>query len=483
MTKKFESHDFSATAPTLKRFFTDPILNLIPETVSPNALTLFGGCAAGVTAFMLWMSEWMLDPETTRGKLLLIIGALLLVVYAVCDQLDGLQARRLKRGGPAGDFLDHWVDALLANLIPIGLMNFMIYDFYFTLCMTIVVSMAFWANNWETRNENERKLPFLGGLEFIWVGVVCLIMTAIWGKALWGFQILGIELRHAFYAIVISTLVFSALKNIYRARDKLTEIATPLISFGSIALYLIIKHEQNDLTWSAHYLALLTIGLMGVKHTGDQMRQLWLGTEVKSVEVLFVLPGLVLLALLFLKSQTPELAGTEFAVLLLFVLLCVWQLCFQSVNTFTLLFERFTQPLLNRAQAPRRIMVDMSATLLHHGHIRLLEQAKELGHVVVGLTSDDDLKSIKKLDTELSFDERREILLALSSVDEVVQTPWLLTNDVLDEHNIDLLVHGDDNQNHIAKERLVIFPRTEGVSSELMRKRAAENIQPTNTTA
>ena len=33
----------------------------------------------------------------------------------------------------------------------------------------------------------------------------------------------------------------------------------------------------------------------------------------------------------------------------------------------------------------KRILVDMSATLIHHGHIRLLKQASELGEVVVGL--------------------------------------------------------------------------------------------------
>ena len=35
-----------------------------------------------------------------------------------------------------------------------------------------------------------------------------------------------------------------------------------------------------------------------------------------------------------------------------------------------------------------RIMVDMSATLIHHGHIQLFRKAAELGDVVVALTSD-----------------------------------------------------------------------------------------------
>ena len=38
-----------------------------------------------------------------------------------------------------------------------------------------------------------------------------------------------------------------------------------------------------------------------------------------------------------------------------------------------------------------RIMVDMSATLIHHGHIRILKKAKELGTVIVALTTDEEI--------------------------------------------------------------------------------------------
>lgn len=43
----------------------------------------------------------------------------------------------------------------------------------------------------------------------------------------------------------------------------------------------------------------------------------------------------------------------------------------------------------------KRIMVDMSATLIHHGHIRLLRSAKEHGYVVVALTTDEEIRSKK----------------------------------------------------------------------------------------
>ena len=55
-------------------------------------------------------------------------------------------------------------------------------------------------------------------------------------------------------------------------------------------------------------------------------------------------------------------------------------------------------------------MVDMSLTLIHHGHIRLLKNAKKYGYVIVALTKDEEIKSKKGYVPELNFDERKEIL-------------------------------------------------------------------------
>jgi len=126
--------------------------------------------------------------------------------------------------------------------------------------------------------------------------------------------------------------------------------------------------------------------------------------------------------------------------------------------------------------APKRILVDMSATLLHHGHIRILKAAKALGTVVVALTTDEEIRKKKGYISELNFDERREILEAIRYVDEVVPCPWLIDEGFLDAHSIDLLVHGHDNSNPISAERLLILPRTEGVSSNLLRARALDSV-------
>lgn len=121
-------------------------------------------------------------------------------------------------------------------------------------------------------------------------------------------------------------------------------------------------------------------------------------------------------------------------------------------------------------------MVDMSATLLHHGHIRLLKAAKQLGTVIVALTTDEEIRKKKGYDPELSFAERKEILEAIRYVDEVVPCNWLIENDLLERHRIDLLVHGHDNTNPLPRDKLLILPRTEGISSSDLRQRVVHAL-------
>lgn len=115
----------------------------------------------------------------------------------------------------------------------------------------------------------------------------------------------------------------------------------------------------------------------------------------------------------------------------------------------------------------------MSATLLHHGHIRLLRAAKNYGHLIVALTTDDEILAKKGYVPEIEYTHRKEILEAIKYVDEVVPSPWLLDDDFLDKYQIDLLVHGDDNSNVVNNKRLLVLKRTKGISSSIIRDRAS----------
>ena len=132
------------------------------------------------------------------------------------------------------------------------------------------------------------------------------------------------------------------------------------------------------------------------------------------------------------------------------------------MNKLNSKFEVFTE-------SRKRVLVDMSLTAVHHGHVRLLRKAHQLGDVIVALTSDEEVFKSKGFYPMLSFEHRKEIALAFKYVQEVVKCKWLIDEKFMDLHNIDLLVHGEDNQNPVPSEKLVIFKRTTGISSTQLR--------------
>ena len=128
----------------------------------------------------------------------------------------------------------------------------------------------------------------------------------------------------------------------------------------------------------------------------------------------------------------------------------------------------------------KNIMVDMSATLLHHGHIRLLKKASLLGNVIVGLSTDEDIYKIKGYKPELDFKQRKEILLGIRYVNKVVKVKYYLNMQELKKHKIDYLIHGQDNLNEIHKNKLILVKRTSNISSSTLRKRAYLNYKNIN---
>ena len=84
--------------------------------------------------------------------------------------------------------------------------------------------------------------------------------------------------------------------------------------------------------------------------------------------------------------------------------------------------------------------------ILHPGHIDLLKRARALGsRLVVGINSDESVRQIKGPGRPvLNQDDRRKMLMALSSVDEVLVFEQLTPEELI--HNIkpDILVKGGD---------------------------------------
>ena len=100
----------------------------------------------------------------------------------------------------------------------------------------------------------------------------------------------------------------------------------------------------------------------------------------------------------------------------------------------------------------KRVLVDMSFTIPHHGHIRLIKKAKKFGKVIIALTSDAEIKKKKGYKAELNFRQRKEILLSIKYVDKVLKSPWTINDNFITKNKIDILVHGNDNKNKVKSE-------------------------------
>jgi cytidyltransferase-like protein len=92
-----------------------------------------------------------------------------------------------------------------------------------------------------------------------------------------------------------------------------------------------------------------------------------------------------------------------------------------------------------------RVYVDMVGDLFHMGHVALLKAAREVGDwLIVGVLSDEVATSYKRRPI-MNLAERVAVVKACRYVDEVLpNAPYIVTTEFLDEHDISLVVHGDD---------------------------------------
>ncbi len=98
----------------------------------------------------------------------------------------------------------------------------------------------------------------------------------------------------------------------------------------------------------------------------------------------------------------------------------------------------------------KKVYVAMSADIIHHGHINVINEARRLGEVYVGVLTDEVIASYKRLPL-LDYPQREAIIKNIKGVKEVIPQDTLDYVPNLEKIKPDYVVHGDDWREGIQK--------------------------------
>ena len=121
--------------------------------------------------------------------------------------------------------------------------------------------------------------------------------------------------------------------------------------------------------------------------------------------------------------------------------------------------------------------------MFHVGHLNILKKAKEqCDYLIVGVSTDECVRSYKNKDTVIPFEQRIEIVRSIKYVDEVVAQTTMDKMDAWKKLNFNKIFHGDDWKNSEMYKKIindfrkigvevVFLPYTDGISSTILRNK------------
>ena len=134
------------------------------------------------------------------------------------------------------------------------------------------------------------------------------------------------------------------------------------------------------------------------------------------------------------------------------------------------------------------VYVGMVGDFLHHGHINIIEEARKLGEVTIGILTDEAAASYKRKPI-FTFKQRKKIIENIKGVTSVIPQNSLNYIPNLKKIKPNYVVHGDDWKSGVQKNErekiinylkeingtLIEIPYTPGISSTSIIQRLRED--------
>lgn len=96
----------------------EPVLKYIPASVHPNTVSLITHAMAWLTTAVA-VASVPLPPE--RRSMALMCAGVGMLLCMIGDCLDGMHARNTNQCTKLGEMMDHWLDAMVVPLVPVGI--------------------------------------------------------------------------------------------------------------------------------------------------------------------------------------------------------------------------------------------------------------------------------------------------------------------------------------------------------------------------
>src|SRR3989344_4700682 len=98
----------------------------------------------------------------------------------------------------------------------------------------------------------------------------------------------------------------------------------------------------------------------------------------------------------------------------------------------------------------KKVYISMCADAIHHGHVNIIEQARKLGEVTVGLMTDRAIVSYKRVPL-FTYEQRKKIVENIIGVKNVIPQHSLDFSVNLKKIKPDYVVHGSDWKTGVQK--------------------------------
>ena len=123
----------------------------------------------------------------------------------------------------------------------------------------------------------------------------------------------------------------------------------------------------------------------------------------------------------------------------------------------------------------KKVYIGMSLDFIHHGHMKIIEEARKYGSITLGLLTDKAISQKKQI-PYLDYEKRKKIAQNLKGIDYVIpQDEWDYSFNI-EKIKPDYFIHGDDWKSNDIKTRANVIEALSNHGGKLIEISHTKNI-------